>query len=139
MKDSQANETRIQVLLVDDEEDFVETLAIRLRMRRLDVTTAGSGDEAIARIETAEPDVIVLDLKMRGMDGIEVLRRVRNSHPSVEVIILTGHGSEQYHAIARRLGAFEHVNKPVDIDSLISRITMAFDHRQRRLDDSSRE
>ena len=124
----------LRVLLVDDEEDFVETLADRLKMRDLDATTAHNGEQALSVVKEGEPDVIVLDLKMPGMDGIEVLRRVRKAYPSVEVIILTGHGSEKDEEVARSLGAFDYMKKPVDLDKLVPRIKSAFKQRLRTLE-----
>ncbi len=125
---------KLKVLLVDDEEQFVETLADRLEMRDLDATVAHDGEEALSAVKEQEPDVIVLDLKMPGMDGIEVLKRVRKAYPSVEVIILTGHGSEKDEEAARRLGAFDYVKKPVDLDTLVPRIRNAFKKRMRTLE-----
>jgi len=125
---------KLKVLLVDDEEQFVETLADRLEMRDLDATIAHDGEEALSAVKEQEPDVIVLDLKMPGLDGIEVLKRVRKAYPSVEVIILTGHGSEKDEEAARRLGAFDYVKKPVDLDTLVPRIRNAFKKRMRSLE-----
>jgi DNA-binding response OmpR family regulator len=85
-------------------------------------------------VKEEEPDVIVLDLKMPGMDGIEVLRRVRKAYPNVEVIILTGHGSEKDETAARSLGAFDYVKKPVDLDKLVPRIRNAFKQKIKKLE-----
>jgi DNA-binding response OmpR family regulator len=105
-------------LLVDDEKDFVETLSERLQTRNLESAIAYDGEQALSMIDRDEHDVMVLDLKMPGMDGIEVLRRVKKAHPQKEVIILTGHGSEQEERIAMELGAFAYFQKPVNIDVL---------------------
>jgi DNA-binding response OmpR family regulator len=128
---------KLRVLLVDDEQEFVETMADRLQMRDVQATTAYNGEEALSAMEEKEPDVIVLDLKMPGIDGIEVLRRVKKAYPKVEVIILTGHGSEQDEEAARDLGAFDYVNKPVDLDDLVPRIKSAFQKRLEQLEDMS--
>ncbi len=105
-----------KVLLVDDEKDFVLTLSERLQMRDLDPAIAYSGEEALNLLkEEEEPEVMVLDLKMPGIDGIEVLRRVKAEHPEVEVIVLTGHGSEKDKELCMDLGAFGYLEKPVDI------------------------
>ena len=125
---------KLKVLLVHDEEQFVETLADRLNMRNLDATTAHNGEDVLPVVKELEPDVIVLDLKMPGVDGIEVLKRVKEAYPSVEVIILTGHGSEKDEEAARRLGAFDYVKKPVDLDTLVPRIRNAFKKRMRTLE-----
>jgi len=119
---------KFKVLLVDDEAEFVATLAERLAMRGFAPEVAFSGEEAIALLARNTPDVMVLDLKMPGMDGLEVLRRAKKSCPRIQVIILTGHGSERDEEAARRLGAFEHINKPVDIKELVGVMEQAFDH-----------
>ncbi|MHC4672920.1 MAG: response regulator [Planctomycetota bacterium] len=125
---------KLKVLLVDDEEEFVETLADRLKMRDLEADTAHNGEEALSVIKKEEPDVIVLDLKMPGLDGIEVLRRVKKAYPNVEVIILTGHGSEKDEQAARNLGAFDYIKKPADLDTLVPRIKNAFKQRIKKLE-----
>jgi CheY-like chemotaxis protein len=110
---------KFKVLLVDDEKEFISTLAERLQMRGLDPKVVFSGEQALAVLQESLPDVMVLDLKMPGIDGLEVLRRVKRRYPQVQVIILTGHGSEKDEAAARRLGAFDHLQKPVDISDLV--------------------
>jgi DNA-binding response OmpR family regulator len=128
---------KMKVLLVDDEQEFVETLADRLQMRDLEPTIAYDGEQALSAMKDEEPDVIVLDLKMPGIDGIEVLRRVKKAYPKVEVIILTGHGSQKDEEAARSLGAFDYVNKPVDLENLVPRIRNAFKTRMKKLQDMS--
>jgi DNA-binding NtrC family response regulator len=115
-----------KVLMVDDEEDFVTTLAERMRMRDLAPDTALSGEQALERVKDDVPDVMVLDLKMPGIDGMEVLRRVRKAYPEVQVVVLTGHGSEKDEAEARRLGAFAYLQKPVDMESLVKTLRKAY-------------
>jgi DNA-binding NtrC family response regulator len=115
----------LKVLFVDDEEDFVMTMAERMRLRDLGGEVALSGDRALQMLEDDVPDVMVLDLRMPGLDGMEVLRRVKKAYPAVQVIILTGHGSEQDEDEARRLGAFDYLCKPVDINRLIDTIRKA--------------
>lgn len=115
----------IKILLVDDEEDFVKTLAERLDLRDLSSQVALGGLEAMQEIDGCEPDVMVLDLKMPGIDGMEVLRQVRRSFPAVQVIIQTGHGSDKEEAEAWRLGIFDYLKKPVDIELLAARIKEA--------------
>ncbi len=105
-------------LLVDDEKDFVETLSERLQTRDLESSIAYNGEEALEMLGEDIPDVMVLDLMMPGINGIEVLERVKNEHPEVEVIILTGHGSEQERERAEELGAFAYLRKPANIDEL---------------------
>ena len=111
-----------KVLLVDDEEDFLESLSERLRLRDVESDRARSGEEALERIRGEEPTVIVLDLKMPGMHGLEVLKRLKKTHPHVQVVILTGHGSDKDREEAERLGAFAYLTKPVRMDTLMKSI-----------------
>ena len=117
---------KFKILLVDDEQEFVETLSERLKMRDLKSEMALDGEEALQVVQDQEPDVMVLDLKMPGIDGMEVLRRVRKSFPKVRVVILTGHGTQKDEEQARRLGAFEYLQKPVDIEHLVKVLRKAF-------------
>jgi CheY-like chemotaxis protein len=107
-----------RVLLVDDEREFVQTLSERLLMRDMGSAVAYDGESALNMIAEDEPEVMILDLKMPGIDGIEVLRRVKHSRPEIEVIILTGHGSEADRETCMKLGAFAYLQKPVDIEVL---------------------
>ena len=125
---------KIKLLLVDDEAEFLETLVDRLNLRDLKTDVAYNGQEALSAVEEEEPDVIVLDVKMPGMDGIEVLRRLKKAYPHVEVIILTGHGSEKDEQQARQLGAFDYLRKPADLETLMGRITNAFQQRMKKLE-----
>lgn len=125
---------KLRLLLVDDEKEFVETLADRLKMRDLEATVAHDGEEALAVVKEEEPDVIVLDVKMPGIDGIEVLKRIKQAYPDVEVIILTGHGSKKDEEAARGLGAYDYMKKPADLDALVPKIRSAFKQRIRKLE-----
>ncbi|AMK12231.1 MAG: response regulator [Pseudodesulfovibrio sp.] len=107
-----------KVLLVDDEREFVQTLSERLMMRDMGSAVVYDGESALNLVRDDEPEVMILDLKMPGIDGIEVLRRVKGEHPDIEVIILTGHGSEADRKVCMDLGAFAYLHKPVDIDVL---------------------
>jgi len=122
-----------KVLMVDDEEDFVTTLAERMKMRDLDSDVALNGEQALQFVKDDVPDVMVLDLKMPGIDGMEVLRRVRQAYPQVQVVILTGHGSEKDEAEARRLGAFAYLQKPVEIERLVRTLKDAY---KKKLEDT---
>ena len=113
-------------LLVDDEKEFVQTLSERLQTRDLNSAIAYDGEEALSYIEKDEPDVMVLDLKMPGVNGMDVLRKVKKERPHVEVIILTGHGSENDRTLAMELGAFAYLEKPVDIDVLTKTMKEAY-------------
>ena len=120
----------LNVLFVDDEEDFVRTMAERMEMREVGSEVALDGMQALQMLEDEIPDVMVLDLRMPGLDGMEVLRRVKNAYPQVEVIIMTGHGSESDEEEARRLGAYDYLHKPVDINDLMEIIRSAGDARR---------
>jgi two-component system, OmpR family, response regulator CpxR len=106
------------LLLVDDEREFVHTLSERLLMREIGSSVVYDGEQALAFVDNAPPDVMLLDLKMPGIDGLEVLRRVKEAHPEVKVIILTGHGSRDDEIRCMQAGAFAYLQKPVDIDVL---------------------
>jgi DNA-binding response OmpR family regulator len=123
----------IKVLLVDDEIAFVNTLAQRLRMRKLLVDTVYDGEQALSYIKEIEPDVIVLDLKMPGLHGIEVLREIKKIKREIQVIILTGHGTEKDEEEARKLGGFDFLRKPADIDLLLAKIKEAFSEKLQRV------
>ena len=121
----------LNVLFVDDEEDFVRTMAERMEMREVGSEVALDGMQALQMLEDELPDVMVLDLRMPGLDGMEVLRRVKNAYPQVEVIIMTGHGSESDEQEARRLGAYDYLRKPVDINDLMEIIRNAGEARRK--------
>lgn len=114
-----------KILLVDDEREFVQTLSERLLMRDLGSAVAYDGESALEVVREDEPDVMILDLKMPGIDGIEVLRRVKDTQPEIEVIILTGHGSEADRETCLQLGAFAYLQKPVDVEELSETIKRA--------------
>lgn len=116
----------MKVLMVDDEREYVEALSERLRTRKLPSEVVYDGEQALAVLENEPPEVMVLDLKMPGIDGIEVLRRVKRDYPQVEVIILTGHGSDRERELADQLGAFAYLQKPVDIDVLARTMREAY-------------
>ena len=107
-----------RVLLVDDEREFVQTLSERLQLRDMGSAIAYDGESALNIVEEDDPEVIIIDLKMPGIDGIEVLKRVKKERPEIEVIILTGHGSEADRRMCMDLGAFDYLQKPVDINHL---------------------
>jgi DNA-binding NtrC family response regulator len=116
------------VLVVDDEEAFVEALARRLRKRGLRVATATSGPEALAVLDeggATAVDVVILDVKMPGMDGIATLRAIRERHPLVEVVMLTGHATVESAIEGMKWGAFDYLMKPCDMDILITKLDQA--------------
>ncbi|MDR3603961.1 MAG: response regulator [Syntrophaceae bacterium] len=118
-----------KVLLVDDEKDFALTLAERLGMRGIQVSTAFSGEEALNLLETYQPDVMVLDLMMPGMSGSTVLGRVKNLYPNLAVILLTGLSSTAEGVSGISQGAFDFLIKPLQIEELIEKIGLAVKRR----------
>ncbi len=118
-----------KILLVDDEVEFASALAERLQLRGYDVKTANNALEALALIHTHLPDVIILDLKIPGMDGIETLKTIKKIDSTIEVIMLTGHGDVQSVAEGMKSGVFEYIMKPVDIGELTVKIDNAMKKR----------
>lgn len=114
-----------RVLLVDDEKDFVEMLSLRLQEAGEKVSAAYSGKECLETLEAAQIDVVVLDIKMPGMDGIETMREIKKRFPLVEVILLTGHGSTETAVEGMKLGAFDYLMKPADFDDLTAKLQAA--------------
>ena len=121
-----------KVLLVDDEREFVQTLSERLIMRDMGSAVAYDGESALNLIKEDEPEVIIVDLKMPGVDGLEVLRKVKETRPQIEVIILTGHGHEEDRQLCMDLGAFAYLQKPLDINVLSETIQKANEKIRRR-------
>lgn len=115
------------MLLVDDEEDFVSTLAERLRMRGIQATIAGNGEEALRSIASDPPHVVILDVMMPGMSGLDVLRRIKADFTGIEVILLTGIGSTREGVEGMRLGALDYLMKPLQIEELIEKLRDAVD------------
>ncbi len=113
------------VMLVDDEVPFVETMTKRLSKRNLTMLTAYSGPAALDTLKQKNVDVVILDVKMPGMDGIEALRQIKASHPLVEVIMLTGHATIETGIEGMKLGAFDYLMKPCDIEVLIDKVKQA--------------
>jgi DNA-binding NtrC family response regulator len=117
---------KIRILLVDDEEQFVDILAQRLEARGLQVATAYNGDEALARLKESEADVILLDVLMPGRTGIEILRDIRQVKPLTEVILLTGHATVETAIEGMKLGAYDYLMKPMETEVLVEKIHKAF-------------
>ncbi len=122
-------ELKARVLLVDDEEDFLSTLAERLEARGLKVNAVTSGEEAVAKADEQSFDLIVLDLAMPGIDGLETLKRIKAKQPEAEIIILSGQGSIKTSIEAMKLGAEDFLQKPVNITELMDKISEAKDKR----------
>ncbi len=117
---------KLRVLLVDDEEDFVSTLSERLQLRNITTLVATDGEEALQIIDTDKPPVVVLDVLMPGMGGLDVLRQIKKSYPHIQVIILTGRGSTKEGIKGMRLGAFDYLMKTVKIEMLMQKMNEAF-------------
>jgi DNA-binding response OmpR family regulator len=115
----------IRLLLVDDEVGYLEVLGKRLKKRDFDVTTARSGAQAIRVARDHDFDVAVVDLKMEDMDGIELLKILKRMMPDLQVIMLTGHGSERAARDGLSLGAFDYLLKPIDLEVLLERVLAA--------------
>ncbi|MGB6065943.1 MAG: response regulator [Desulfomonilaceae bacterium] len=118
--------TSFKVLLVDDEAEFLEILLKRLKKRNLDVIGAASGKEALGILRETDVDVVVLDVRMPDMDGIETLKEIKKIRPSVEVIMLTGHANVEIAIQGMELGAFDYLMKPMDIDELLYKLQDAY-------------
>jgi DNA-binding NtrC family response regulator len=120
-------------MLVDDEEDFVEMLGLRLKEIGENVVTALSGRQCLKTLEKQEVDVIILDIRMPGMDGIETLREIKMRHPLTEVIMLTGHGTIQTAVEGMKAGAFDFLLKPADFEDLTGKVSRARQRRQEQM------
>ena len=113
-------------LIVDDEEEFLETVIKRLKKRNVRVAGAKSGEEALQQLKQHPVDVVVLDVRMPGIDGIQTLREIKRNFPLVEVIMLTGHASIEVAIEGMELGAFDYLMKPVEIDELLYKLQDAY-------------
>jgi DNA-binding NtrC family response regulator len=120
------------ILLVDDEVPFVEAMMRRLKKRNLTVLAAFSGQEALDKLtEDSSIDVVVLDVKMPGMDGVETLREIKKKFPLIEVIMLTGHATVETAIEGMKLGAFDYLMKPCDMDELLAKVAEAKSKKSR--------
>jgi len=123
-----------RVLLVDDEVEFVETVAKRLRLRGLDVEGVHSGEAALEALSATPTDVVVLDVRMPGLSGVEALRAIKAAAPLVEVIMLSGHASVEVAIEGMELGAFDYLMKPAELDELLYKIQDA--HKSKALQEA---
>ena len=114
-----------RVLLIDDEEEYAGTLAERLELRGISTQVVLDGDEGLAVIERDPPDIVLLDVMMPGIGGLETLRQIKGGHPRVQVLLLTGRGSTREGIEGMRLGAFDYLMKPIQIEELIDRFQAA--------------
>ncbi|OIQ50771.1 Nitrogen regulation protein NR(I) [Pseudodesulfovibrio hydrargyri] len=120
----------IKALLVDDEESFRNTLCKRLKRRGMDVDQAGSGEEALERLAASRPDVVLLDVKMPGMDGLTALHKIKEVDPLIEVVMLTGHASMEIAIRGMELGAFDYLMKPVEFEELLYKLEDAYKRKK---------
>jgi len=120
----------LKLLLIDDEKGFVEVMSKRLSKRNIQVTKAFSGTEGIQALRGEDFDVVVLDLKMEDVDGLEVLKIFKTMVPQMPVIMLTGHGSEEAAREGIRLGAFDYLTKPCELEELVQKIHEAVGARR---------
>ncbi len=127
--------TPSRILLVDDEEDFVEMLTLRLQETGEEVLQAYSGLESLEKLKETEIDVVILDVKMPGMDGIETLQEIKRNYPLVEVIMLTGHATIEAAVQGMKLGAYDFLTKPANFEDLTTKLNKA---RERKHDQMER-
>lgn len=120
----------MKLLLVDDESDFRNTLLKRLQRRNVDVYGVESGEAALTWLATDRADIVILDVRMPGMDGIETLREIKSRHPLVEVIMLTGHASMEAAIEGMEIGAFDYLMKPMDMDELLYKAQDAYKRKR---------
>ncbi len=120
---------KFKVLIVDDELDFVEIIVKRLRDRNIEVSGVESGYLALEALDSSSPDVIILDVRMPGLDGIETLRAIKKKKPLTEVIMLTGQASVDSGIQGMKLGAFDYLIKPVALDELLEKVRQAYERK----------
>jgi DNA-binding NtrC family response regulator len=120
----------LRVLVVDDEADFLETIVMRLQRRKIDAHGVDGGKKALEIVENERFDVVVLDVLMPGLDGIETLKLLKKKKPFIEVIILTGHGSVESGLQGMQFGAFDYIMKPADLDELLEKIQQAYERKR---------
>ncbi len=125
--------TSPRILIVDDEERFRQTMAKLLSVRSLQAETAGGGIEALEKLSAGNFDIVILDVKMPGMSGIQALEQIKKSNPFIEVIILTGYASLDTAREITRLGAYDYLLKPYNLEELIEKIDNAFDRKISRI------
>ena len=130
MTRSAANEPRVRLLIVDDETGFADVVRKRMTRRGVDATTAASGEEAVQLLRQREFDVAIVDLKLEGMDGLEILKVFKLMAPEMPVLMLTGHGSEDARNEALKHGADGYLSKPIDFERLLIKTLHAGGYNQ---------
>ncbi len=116
----------VRVLLVDDEVEFVDTLAKRMKKRKLTASRVNSGEDALEFLGQHPTDVVILDVKMPGIDGMQTLMEIKRQYPLIEVIMLTGHANVEVAIEGMEIGAFDYLMKPMAIDDLVYKIQDAY-------------
>lgn len=127
-----STESKIKLLMVDDEAKFLQNISSRLELQNFDVTSASNGEEAIACAENGFFDVAVVDYRMPGMDGVQVLKMLKDRHKYLEIIILTGHATIDSAIECTRLGAFQYLEKPYAFEKLVETVKDAYEARLKR-------
>jgi DNA-binding NtrC family response regulator len=123
------------VLIVDDEQPFVDTMTKRLSKRNLKVLSCLNGQDALKKLDTnRNMDVVILDVKMPGMDGIETLQEIKKDYPLIEVIMLTGHATVESAVEGMKLGAFDYLMKPCDIEELLQKVQEATEKKRAHIE-----
>jgi DNA-binding NtrC family response regulator len=125
--------SEFSVLVIDDEEEFRDLTVKSLKRHKLVVQGAESGEKGLELLQAGSFDVVLLDVKMPGMSGIETLRQIRSSHPLVEVVLLTGHASVDSGIEGMKLGAFDYLMKPIDLEDLIEKLADAYEKKRLHL------
>ena len=118
-----------RILIVDDEEDFALALAERLSIRDYDVATSFTGEDALEKVKQYNYDVVILDVRLPGLDGVEVLRDMKGIKPLTEIIMLTGNATVESAIDGMKLGAFDYLMKPCETDDLIAKINNAYNKK----------
>ncbi len=123
------------VMLVDDEKQFIDTMTKRLNKRNIKVLSCLSGEEALQELDKhRNVDVVILDVKMPGMDGIETLQEIKKKYPLIEVVMLTGHATVESAVEGMKLGAFDYLMKPCEIEELLEKVKQAAEKKQAHLE-----
>ncbi len=120
----------IRILLVDDEVDFIETVLKRFTFRKIPAKAVHNGQDALDLLAREPIDVVILDVRMPGLDGIETLKEIKKRHPLVEVIMLTGHASIETGMQGMTMGAYDYILKPTDFDLLLDKVRKAFERKK---------
>jgi DNA-binding NtrC family response regulator len=139
MEEIMSSQKKIKLLIVDDEIDFLQSIAERLRLKDFDVVAASTGKEAIASAENDLFDVAIVDFRMPGMDGTQVLKALKDRHRYLEIIILTGHATIDSAVESTKLGAFTYLEKPYDFEKLVEVIKEACETRLKKKFEHSKE